>query len=153
MPQYVEQTKQYTHERDCCEICQWYAKHVFMSHDSNWSRWLLVNCCWFIGWYSSQSSDLSRGMNIGIRYHYGIGAQSKNIFPVLLLSLGATPFPVGTIHWRSLTPSIRPILTHWGRVTHICVCKLTFISSDNGLSPGRRQALRNKIQWNFNGNS
>ena len=34
-----------------------------------------------------------------------------------------------------------PILTHWGRVTHICVTKLTIIGSDNGLSPGRRQAI------------
>ena len=31
-------------------------------------------------------------------------------------------------------------LTHWGRVTHICVGKL-IISSDNGLSPGRRKAI------------
>ena len=31
-------------------------------------------------------------------------------------------------------------LTHWGRVTQICVSKLTIIVSDNGLSPGRRQA-------------
>ena len=32
-------------------------------------------------------------------------------------------------------------LTHWGRVTHICVSKLTIIGSDNGLSPGQRQAI------------
>ena len=32
-------------------------------------------------------------------------------------------------------------LTHWGRVTHICVCKLTSIGSDNGLWPGRHQAI------------
>ena len=32
-------------------------------------------------------------------------------------------------------------LTHWGRVTHICVSKLTIIGVDNGLSPGRRQAI------------
>ena len=32
-------------------------------------------------------------------------------------------------------------LTHWGRVTHICVSKLTTIGSDNGLSPGRCQAI------------
>ena len=32
-------------------------------------------------------------------------------------------------------------LTHWGRVTHICIVKLTIIGSDNGLSPGRRQAI------------
>ena len=32
-------------------------------------------------------------------------------------------------------------LTHWGRVTHICVGNLTTTGSDNGLSPGRRQAI------------
>ena len=62
------------------------------------------------------------------------------------------------ISWK---PSCHPS-THWGRVTHICVSKLTIIGSDNGLSPGRRQAIiwtnagilliwtfRNKLQWNF----
>ena len=33
------------------------------------------------------------------------------------------------------------ILTHWGRVTHICIVNLTAIGSDNGLSPGRHQAI------------
>ena len=33
------------------------------------------------------------------------------------------------------------ISTHWGRVTHICVNKLTAIGSGNGLSPERRQAI------------
>ena len=32
-------------------------------------------------------------------------------------------------------------LTHWGRVTHICASKLTINGSDNGLSPGLRQAI------------
>ena len=32
-------------------------------------------------------------------------------------------------------------LTHWGRVTQICVSKLTIIGSDNGLSPRRHQAI------------
>ena len=32
-------------------------------------------------------------------------------------------------------------LTHWGQVTHICVSKLTVIGSDNGVSPGRHQAI------------
>ena len=32
-------------------------------------------------------------------------------------------------------------LTHWGQVAHICVSRLTIIGSDNGLSPGRRQAI------------
>ena len=33
------------------------------------------------------------------------------------------------------------ILTHWGRVTHICVDEVIIIASDNGLSPDRRQAI------------
>ena len=33
------------------------------------------------------------------------------------------------------------VLSHWGRVTHIWVSKLTIIGSDNGLLPGRRQAI------------
>ena len=35
----------------------------------------------------------------------------------------------------------RQKLTHWGRVMHICIGKLTIIGSDNGLFPGRRQAI------------
>ena len=38
-------------------------------------------------------------------------------------------------------------LTHWGRVTHICIGNLTIIGSVIGLSPGRRQA----IIWTYAG--
>ena len=31
--------------------------------------------------------------------------------------------------------------THWGRVTQKCVSKLIIIGSDNGLAPGRHQAI------------
>ena len=41
----------------------------------------------------------------------------------------------------TVLPNYIAHLTHWGRVTHICVSKLTIIGSDNGLSPGRRQAI------------
>ena len=33
------------------------------------------------------------------------------------------------------------ILTHWGRVTHICVGNRTIIGSENGLLPGQCQAI------------
>ena len=36
-------------------------------------------------------------------------------------------------HWLALT--------HWSWVMHICISNLTFIGSDNGLSPGRHQAI------------
>ena len=41
----------------------------------------------------------------------------------------------------SMAPLYHSELTHWGRVTHICVGDLTIIASDNGLSPGWRQAI------------
>ena len=41
--------------------------------------------------------------------------------------------------WISYYMSI--LLTHWGRMTHICVSEIIIIGSDNGLSPGRRQAI------------
>ena len=33
------------------------------------------------------------------------------------------------------------MLTHWGRVTHICLSKIISIASDNGLATSRRQAI------------
>ena len=44
-------------------------------------------------------------------------------------------------HWCISTPLSLNGLTHWGRVMHICVINLIIIASDNGLSPGRRQAF------------
>ena len=48
--------------------------------------------------------------------------------------------------WRSILKlpiTQTRLLTHWGRVIHICICvgNLTIIGSHNGLSPGRRQAI------------
>ena len=43
--------------------------------------------------------------------------------------------------------------TQWGRVTHICVSDITSIGSDNGLSPGRRQAIIRTNAGIFNRNS
>ena len=33
------------------------------------------------------------------------------------------------------------MLTHWGRAMYICISKMIIIGSDNGLLPGRRQAI------------
>ena len=62
------------------------------------------------------------------------------------------------VTWKMYMPRL-PDLTHWGRVTHICVGNLIIIGSDNGLSPDRRQAtlsesvLEYTLQWHFNRNS
>ena len=51
-----------------------------------------------------------------------------------------TYFILTKIIYLSIEISIKR-LTHWGRVTHICVSKITIIGSVNGLSPERRQAI------------
>ena len=53
-----------------------------------------------------------------------------------LIIIMEIPIPGKTLHETGLLS-----LTHWGRATHICVDKLTTIGSDNGLSPGRCQAI------------
>ena len=54
-----------------------------------------------------------------------------------------TPYDVTGSQWvnHKKHNKARTLLTHWGRVMHICVSKLTIIGSDNGLSPGRHQAI------------
>ena len=49
-----------------------------------------------------------------------------------IASMGHTLWAFSTNCWQ---------LTHWDRMTHICVSKLTIIGSDNGLSPVRCQAI------------
>ena len=46
-----------------------------------------------------------------------------------------------TIYITAINSNSTKLLTHWGRVMHICISKLTTIGSDIGLSPGRRQAI------------
>ena len=57
-------------------------------------------------------------------------------FTKTLLTPTAEVITVITLHCIRLI-----VLTHWGRVTHICVNNPTIIGLDNGLSPGGRQAI------------
>ena len=51
-------------------------------------------------------------------------------------------WPIAGTAYRQIYASLYlDVLTHGGRVTHICVGNITIIGSDNGLSPGRRQAI------------
>ena len=63
---------------------------------------------------------------------------------------GAKPLPAPILaycqldSWEQISVKFCPggvELTHWGRVTHICVNNLTIIGSDHALSPDRRQAI------------
>ena len=83
---------------------------------------------WIIIQLSCESSPNVRAKNIHIRYTFFRREKSTRwTFKCGLNSLRLVEFYL--------------FLTHWGRVTHVCVSKLTNIVSDNGLSPGRRQAI------------
>ena len=61
-------------------------------------------------------------------------------YPFLLRKIGYLHFS-SCYHHQIESMNCEPLLTHWGRVTHICINKLTIIGSDNGLSPGWRQVI------------
>ena len=48
---------------------------------------------------------------------------------------------VSALNFPALQSKVTHQLTHWGRVEHICVSKLSIIGSDNGLAPGWLQAI------------
>ena len=53
----------------------------------------------------------------------------------------ASEWIIDNIKWWACDETNMTFETGWGLVTHIYVSKLTIIGSDNGLSPGRRQAI------------
>ena len=57
------------------------------------------------------------------------------------LTAGSYWFGIRTCLLPCIQMQYFSLLTHWGRVTHICVGKTTSLGSDNGLSPLRRQAI------------
>ena len=71
----------------------------------------------------SNSLIIYIGPAVSARAHYAWTSHHGNLFCV------------------RITKFTCKLLTHWDRVTHICVSKLTIIGSDNGLWPGRRQAI------------
>ena len=74
-----------------------------------------------VGYY--KGAGTAAGMPIQQNWHYKTSWGLWNQFPLL-------------VHFHHF-----PQVTHWGRVTHTCISKLTIIGSDNDLLPGRYQAI------------
>ena len=81
---------------------------------------------------------------------YQMNIFSGRVFKVVFTLLKWIPWkfhkisPVVSLKWEPFNScqALRHVsLTHSGRVTHICVSKLTIIGSDNGLSPRWHQAI------------
>ena len=98
----------------------------------NESLWIMIKICGIWIYHGSYMNKFS--------------LLSVNVANVLFKPMKSTTFCwIWSLAWvcvekGSYISDINP-LTHWGRVTHICVDNLTIIVSDNGLSPGRRQAI------------
>ena len=114
----------------------------------------LFNCEWklLLLFYDGASKTLEkywrisnehRTFNIWFQAHWkwkhiGDGHAQLNILLTVSNKQNLVETPLVTMRWSSV---LCHHLTHWGRVTHICVNKLTIIGSDNSLAPVRRQAI------------
>ena len=108
-------------------------------------------CVWINGWVNNREADDFRSYHA--YYDVTVMTKSQNLVHNVsdVLSLGLILTTRISLYCIWCCPGISCVflcdlfgftgLTHWGRVTHICVDKLTIIGSDNGLSPGRRQAI------------
>ena len=70
--------------------------------------------------------------------------QHNQIFKSQFVQIECVWSVLSLIIWnnlREMQVSYSLMLTQWGRVTHTCANKVTSIGSDNGPSPGRRQAI------------
>ena len=65
---------------------------------------------------------------------------------VICFCTGCAHYKCPSYHKKSIS-HLELDFTHWDRVTHICVSNLVSIVSDNGLSPGRRQAIILTNAW------
>ena len=69
--------------------------------------------------------------------------EKSNVIPLVLWGTWSAVNWLVMITYLTRGHDIFPcwILTHWDRMTHICVSEIIIIGSDNGLSPGRHKAI------------
>ena len=79
--------------------------------------------------------------NVWILYMYRSGTREIDICMKITRDLPRNELKVTAANNHHPLNILKTSSTLWGRVTHICVSKQTIIGSDNGLSPGRRQAI------------
>ena len=86
--------------------------------------------CWCLG--SCRRPDLMEAMILAIwNENIFVFLHCLNKWYTMKLHIHVSSLKMaGEISWNL---AALQVLTHWGRVTHICVIKLTIIGSDNGL--------------------
>ena len=107
-------------------------------------------CYWYFFMFSNHAD--SKGLNINIARHALRTVVSKpnpqKIKYNFSLTICVYELNISKCTWSDIAATNQMIsrkcrtnLNHSGRVTHTRVNKLIIIVSDNGLSPGRRQAI------------
>ena len=93
----------------------------------------LYQCCLIINealWQPPNAKDTNQA-----RFPSGWWVKIKSRASSASGNVSTNKSILATIMW------ISTFITHWGRVTHICISKLIIIGSDNGLSAGQCQAI------------
>ena len=85
---------------------------------------------------SKQSWKMTSNFSCYFFFHETVFGSYQRLFRASLVQ-GVT---LDWSAWQNIVQEYA-MLIHWGRVNHICVSELTIIVPDNGLSPGRRQAI------------
>ena len=99
-----------------------------------------IQCC---NTFWLQNHNKSYWRHIFNTYTYGCNTlvlKYEMALPLCMKTLRNTLLLREAISEDVQYPKRKP-LTRWHRVTHICLSKLTIIGLDNGLSPGRHQAI------------
>ena len=117
----------------------------FLIHNKLTNAWTgVVNCS------CTNESEIMMYITLSCEAMGDINSKFYCLYPSLLSKILLDIMHLGPSHslkwekmyfWFTWKQFSMWVLTHWGRVTHICVGKLTIIGSDNGLSPERRQAI------------
>ena len=94
-------------------------------------------------WRAILMSDLSKLSEGIIIKHFNSYCQNENLVKHDWKSIMLCVTLIHLHNMRYETWNIKHdmLLTHWGWVMHIYIRKLSIVGSDNGLSPGWRQAI------------
>ena len=112
---------------------------TFMEHGFSWTTWLKVFMLCQFG-YGILILQVSKTEKSFYLCHMLVRAL-KSWLTELLVQKFVSVTDKGDMVYTRIRIYFCFALTLWGRVTHICVSILAIIGSDNGLSPGRCQAI------------
>ena len=124
-----------------CDDCpqRWLHNCLSILHMCGWVSVCNVNFWNFTKYFTSNVQ--STGCQNRCRWYFCAYHKTTRPMKKKLLTDKKKIKPLPLASCQSDVFNHRVWLTHWGWVTHICIGQLTIIGSDNGLSPGRRQAI------------